>query len=68
VRPYFNGEPTKYTTPFCFYEVLNVLKSKWLYKGKLTKEQYLDAAFRLTAWYGASSRRISDLDFSGPGE
>jgi predicted nucleic acid-binding protein len=67
VRPYFNGEPTKYTTPFCFYEALNILKSKWLYKGKLAKEQYLAAAFRLTAWYGASSRHISDLDFSGLG-
>jgi len=27
VRPYFNGQPTKYTTPFCFYETLSILKA-----------------------------------------
>ena len=67
VRPYFNSEPTKHTTPFCFYETLNILKSKWIYQGKLTKELYLETAFRLTAWYGASSRSLTDLDFSGRG-
>jgi hypothetical protein len=28
VRRYFNNRSTKYTTPFCFYETLTVLKSK----------------------------------------
>lgn len=63
-RTYFGRCPTKYTTPFCFYETMNVLKGKWRYKHQLTFDQYLDAAFRLTAWYGASSSRISDLDFT----
>jgi predicted nucleic acid-binding protein len=54
------------TTPYCFYETMNVLKGKWKHKGQLTPEQYLDAAFRLTAWYGASSSRIKDLDFTNP--
>lgn len=49
IRTYFDREPTKYTTPFCFYEALNVLKVKWLYRKAMTKEQYLDAAFRLSA-------------------
>ena len=66
IRPYFDHEATKYTTPFCFYEALNVLKVKWLYRKEITKEQYLDAAFRLSAWYGAVSRGIKDLDFTLP--
>ena len=49
VRNYFNRESTKYTTPFCFYEALNVLKVKWMYRKELTKKQYLGAAFELTA-------------------
>jgi hypothetical protein len=66
VRQYFNGRATKYTTPFCFYEPLNVLKEKWKHKGQLTLDQYVDAAFQLTAWYGASSARVKDLDFTSP--
>lgn len=66
VRAYFGSRPTKYTTPYCFYETLNVLKGKWKHKGHLTLEQYLDAAFRLTVWYGASCSRIKDLDFTSP--
>ncbi len=66
VREYFHRRTTKYTTPFCFYEAMNTLKSKWKFKGQLTQDQYLEAAFELTAWFGASSRRIKDLDFSDP--
>ena len=47
VREYFRSRATKYTTPFCFYEAMNVLKGKWKHKGQLTIDQYLDAAFRL---------------------
>lgn len=66
VREYFNSRATKYTTPFCFYEAMNVLKGKWKHKGQLTLEQYVDAAFRLTAWYGASSSQVKDLNFTDP--
>jgi predicted nucleic acid-binding protein len=66
VREYWRMSATKYTTPFCFYEAMNVLKSKWKYKSQLTLPQYLDAAFQMTAWYGASSARINDLDFADP--
>ena len=66
IRNYFNRESTIYTTPFCFYEALTVLKVKWMYRKELTKKQYLDAAFELTAWYGASTRRINDIDFKSP--
>jgi predicted nucleic acid-binding protein len=66
VRDYWHSRATKYTTPFCFYEAMNVLKGKWKYKNTLTITQYLDAAFKLTAWYGASSSEITDLDFTDP--
>lgn len=66
VREYFNSRTTKYTTPFCFYEAMNVLKGKWKHKGQLTIDQYLDAAFRLTTWFGASSTKVKDLNFTDP--
>lgn len=66
VREYFGSRATKYTTPFCFYEAMNALKGKWKYKGQLTIDQYLEATFRLTAWYGASSSQVKDLNFTEP--
>lgn len=67
VREYFyNRSPTKYTTPFCFYETLTVLKVKWLYRSELTQQQYTDAAFRLVAWFEASTRYASDIDLKDP--
>jgi len=65
-RDYFRSCATKYTTPFCFYEAMNVLKGKWKHKGQLTIDQYLEAAFQLTAWYGASSSKVDDLNFTEP--
>ena len=67
VREYFNHRsPTKYTTPFCFYETLNVLKVKWLYRKELTQAEYSEAAFRFTAWFGAATRYAKDIDFQDP--
>jgi predicted nucleic acid-binding protein len=63
VRAFFNAEPTKYTTPFCFYETLSAFKLKWK-RNLITLDQYLDAARRLTAWYGAMTRHINDLNFT----
>lgn len=64
VRAYFQSEsPTKYTTPFCFYETLTALKVKWL-KGEITRAKYLDSAHTLTVWFRASSRSINDIDIS----
>lgn len=45
VREYWRLRATKYTTPFCFYEAMNVLKSKWKHKGQLALPNYLEAAF-----------------------
>jgi predicted nucleic acid-binding protein len=67
VREYFNQRsPTKYTTPFCFYETLSVLKVKWLYRKQMTKVEYNQAAFQLVAWYGAATRHGTDIDFREP--
>ena len=65
VRHYFHSRsPTKYTTPFCFYETLNALKVKWMYRDEISKEQYNRAAFELTTWFQASTRYTRDIDFS----
>ncbi len=67
VRDYFNSRsPTKYTTPFCFYEALNALKVKWLYRNEITKAEYTEAAFRLVAWFSASTRHAKDIDLQDP--
>jgi predicted nucleic acid-binding protein len=66
VRMYFNtGSPTKYTTPFCYFESLSALKAKWL-RGNIARKEYFDAAFALTVWFQASNRRIHDLDMTNP--
>ncbi|HEV7611426.1 MAG TPA: hypothetical protein VGO37_06095 [Steroidobacteraceae bacterium] len=38
---------------------------KWL-KGIISRKEYFDAAFALTVWFEASSRKISDLDMTNP--
>ena len=66
IRQYAETEPTRYTTPFCFFEALNVLKVKWLYRKEISKEEYHDASLTLTAWFSLTSKRIRDLDFTDP--
>lgn len=67
VRDYFlSRSPTRYTTPFCFYEALNVLKSKWKFQGQITEAQYHSVASDLTIWYSRSraTRTIKDVDIT----
>jgi len=64
VQKYFQAEATKYTSTFCFYETLNVLKSKWKYQEKLTKEEYLKACFALAAWHSFNERYISNPELT----
>ena len=63
VHTAFRGEPTKCTTPFCFYEALSVLKRR-LGTGTTNRARYVDACHRLTAWFGASKKHIRDPDFT----
>jgi len=67
VRDYFNHRsPTNYTTPFCFYEALTVLKTKWMYRGELSKAEYLEASFRLLTWFRGATLYGRDLNFHDP--
>lgn len=64
VREYFNQRPTVYTTGFCFYEALNILKAKWKSKGKFTQEQYLHAAHELTVWYAGIKDVLPEIELA----
>ena len=66
LRQYAEMESTKYTTPYCFYEALSVLKVKWLYRREISKEEYHDASLSLTSWFSCTTKRIPDLDFTDP--
>ena len=66
LREYWAQESTKYTTHFCFYEALNALKVKWLYRKEINFNQYDSAASQLIVWFGATMRQIDDLDFISP--
>jgi len=67
IRTFFhNFSPTKYTTPFCLYEALNILKSKWLHRNEFSEAQYRDYSFRLVAWYAAANRYGEDIELTDP--
>ncbi len=69
VRDYFlSRAPARYTTPFCFYETLNILKSKWKYQGKMSEAQYHKAASDLIVWYSRAriTRNLIDVDLTAP--
>src|SRR3989338_3532788 len=66
LRAYLKQEATKYTTPFCLYEALGVLKTMWQYRKTISEAQYLDASFGLAAWYCAATVRIKDIDLASP--
>jgi predicted nucleic acid-binding protein len=65
-RLYFNTQsPTKYTTPFCYFETLSAMKLKWL-RGLISREVYLNAAYAMTVWFQANNRKMKDIDFTHP--
>lgn len=64
VRAFFSSEATKYTTSFCFYEALNILKSKWRNQGKLSRNEYLNTCFRLTTWFASTDRWVKNLEIT----
>ena len=67
IREYFyNQAPTRYATPFCFYEALNVLKVKWLYRKEIDERTYRDSAFRLTAWCAGTLTSTKDIELHNP--
>ena len=66
IRNFAENEPARYTTPFCYYETLNMLKVKWLYRGEITEDEYLKKSFSLTAWFSHVARNVNDIDFKDP--
>ena len=62
LRQYWNTQGTRYTTPFCLYETLTVLKRHML-SGKLTQDRYLRAAGDLVSWFRVAQSQIKDLGF-----
>ena len=60
-RDYLRGHANWYTTPFCFFEALSVLKVKFKYRREITEEQYHDLGLRLVAEFGARTRDIRVL-------
>jgi predicted nucleic acid-binding protein len=66
LRKYFHAESTKYTTPFCYFEALNVLKAKRFFRNAITEDEYHKATFDLTAGFGASSTNLPDIKLTDP--
>ena len=68
VRARCEAEPLRYTTPFCYYEAMNVLKSKWKFKKQIDFQTYREACTSLTAWFGAIDRKgwVKDSTFLSP--
>jgi predicted nucleic acid-binding protein len=69
LRRYLRRQSTIYTTVFCYFEALSVLKVKRFYRkppDNITDETYHEAAFELSAWFSASSKMLPDLDLVDP--
>lgn len=58
----------RYTTPFCYFEAMNILKSKWKHQGKIDQAAYRAACTKLSAWFGGATRAgfIQDSNFLDP--
>jgi hypothetical protein len=58
-------EGSWFTTPFCFYEALGVLKVKYLYRKEITEDVFRKASFDLMADYRGTPK-THDLDLMDP--
>jgi predicted nucleic acid-binding protein len=69
LRVYLQGEPTWYTTPFCLYEALGVLKAKAKKKNRpdrITEDEYHKAGHAMLADFDARSKHLREVDFITP--
>ncbi len=60
LRKYFYSESSKYTTPFCFFETLSILKGR-KNREQLSEDGYFRATFELVAWFGSFSEKLPDV-------
>jgi predicted nucleic acid-binding protein len=65
LRCYLATESGWYTTPFCFYEALGVLKVKYMYRTEITEDEYNRASFSLMAKYRGTGK-VYDIDLIDP--
>ena len=66
LQAYLVNESGWYTTPFCFYEALSVLKIKYIYKDEITEDAYQKATFNLMAVFRGGAHHIPDVDLTNP--
>jgi AbiV family abortive infection protein len=69
LRAYLHGQANWYTTPFCLFEALSVLKAKAKNKNRtdrITEDQYHRASHAMLADFDARSKHLPDLDFIDP--
>lgn len=68
LRRYLHSQPTPYTTPFCLYETLSVLKSKvgktFPDRKTFSRENYFRAAGIVVNEYRVYSARMKEPDFT----
>jgi predicted nucleic acid-binding protein len=63
LRQYWRSQATRYTTAFCMYETLGILKRHTL-KGTLSRADYFKHATHLVSYFRAAQSQIQDLDFT----
>jgi predicted nucleic acid-binding protein len=69
LRKYLHGQANCYTTPFCLFEALSVLKAKAKNKNRtdrITDEACHRAGFAMLADFDARSKHLPDLDIVDP--
>ncbi len=66
LHEYWRREPTKFTTSFCFYEMLSMLKVHHFYKKTIDLETYKKATLDLCSWFATVSESIRELPFLSP--
>ncbi len=64
---YLRGQATWYTTQFCFFEALTVLKTKYKRQNrpdKMSEDEYHNAGYALVADFEAHTERVRDINFT----
>ncbi len=67
LEEFLSHEAFPFTSPFCFYEALNVFKRKRFSKHKddqITQKQYEAASITLIGWFGFITKQLNDIDFT----
>jgi predicted nucleic acid-binding protein len=69
LQEYLEGQANWYTTPFCLYEALGVLKAKAKNKNRpdrITEDEYHRAGFAILADFDFRSKPLPDIDIVDP--